>query len=58
MKTCITISLSILFRMANFSDETSTENQNTHCVFNNALPKIMSFMREYGKIWYSQTGHG
>jgi len=34
-----------------------TENQNTHFMFNKVFfPKIVPFMRERGKIWYSRTG--
>jgi hypothetical protein len=36
---------------------TIAEKIKTYFVFKNFLPKIMPFMRQYGKIWYSQTGH-
>jgi len=43
--------------MRNTLDESCTENQNTHFTFHNSLPKIVPFMRQCGKIWYSWTGH-
>ena len=47
----------ILLRMRKFSDKICRENQNTHFMFNNIFPKIMTFMRQCGKIWYSRTCH-
>jgi len=35
------ISYSVLRIMRNVSDKSCTENQNTHFMFNNFLPKIM-----------------
>jgi len=33
------------------------ENHDTHFMFNNIFPKIMSFRRQCGRILYSRTGH-
>jgi len=38
-------SRSVLLRMRNVSDKSCRENQNTHFVFSNFLPKIVPFMR-------------
>jgi len=43
--------------MRNFSDRNCTENQNTRFMFIDFFYKIMPFLRLYGKILYSQTGH-
>jgi hypothetical protein len=51
------ISRWILRRVRNVSDKNFRENLNTHFVFNNFFPKIVSFMRECRKLWYSCTGH-
>jgi hypothetical protein len=52
------ISHSILLIMRNVSNKYCRENQNTHFMFNNFFsPKIVPFMRQYGKILYSQAGH-
>jgi hypothetical protein len=40
----------ILLRMRNVSDTSCIENQNSH-MSNIFSPKIMPFMRHYGKIW-------
>ena len=47
----------IFLRMRNISDNSSKENQNTNCMLNNIFPRIVPFMTQCGKIWYSQTGH-
>ena len=31
------------------------EGRNTHFMFNNSFPKMMTFMRLSGKIWYRGT---
>ena len=43
--TLLIISRSVLLRMRNVSDRSCRENQNTHFVFSNFFPKIVSFMR-------------
>ena len=53
----ISISRKILFRMRNISNKSCIENQNTHLLFSNLFPKIVSFMRQCRKIWWSQRGH-
>jgi hypothetical protein len=45
----------ISLRMRNVSDENCGENQNTIFMSIIFFPKIMSFMRKCGKIWWSQT---
>jgi len=52
------ISLNPSANEKNVSDKCRTENQNTHFVFSNffSLSKIVLFMRERGKILYSQKG--
>jgi len=47
--TFMIVSLWILLRMRNVSDESCRENQNTHFVFSNTFPKNMLFMRKCGK---------
>jgi len=47
--------LSLLVR--HISDKIRSENQNTHFMFNNFFPKIVPFLRKYGKMCSSQTGH-
>jgi hypothetical protein len=44
-------------RMRNVSDISRTENQNTYFMFNDVFMKIVPFMRECGKVWYSRTGN-
>jgi hypothetical protein len=46
--TFITISRLILLRMRNVLDKSCRENQNTHFVFNNCIPKIVPF---YEIMW-------
>jgi len=41
----MTMSCWILLRMRYVSDKNCKENQNTHFMFNNFLPKILPFMR-------------
>jgi len=36
--------------MRNFSDKRSRENQNTHCMFNKVLSKIVQFVTKCGNI--------
>jgi hypothetical protein len=55
--TFMVITRWILSRMRNVSDKSCRENQNTHFMFNSFFPKIVPFMRQCGKIWYSRTGH-
>ena len=43
--------------MRNVLDKRCRENQNTHFMFNNGFSKIVPFMRQCRKIWWSQTGH-
>jgi len=43
-------SCSITFRMSNVSDESCRENQNSYFMFKNIFFKIMSFMRQCGKV--------
>jgi hypothetical protein len=43
------ISLPVLLRMSNVSNESCRKNQNTHFVFSNFLPKIVPFMRQCEK---------
>ena len=43
------ISRSVLLRMRNVSHKSCTENQNTHFVFSNVIPKVVPFMRLCGK---------
>jgi len=43
--TFLIISRSFLLRMRNVSDKSCRENQNTHFIPNNFLPKIVPFMR-------------
>jgi hypothetical protein len=50
--TFVIISRCIIFRIRSVSYKSCRENQNTHFVFGNFLPKIVPFMRR-GKIWYS-----
>ena len=47
----------IIIRIKNVSDESCTENQNTHFIFSNLFPRIVPFMSWCGKIWYSRTAH-
>jgi hypothetical protein len=51
------IRLRIVLRMRNVSGRICRESQEAHFMFNNFFPKIVPFMRQCGKIWYSQTGH-
>jgi hypothetical protein len=57
VSTFMTISLYILLRMRNALSKRRRENQNTHCLFNNFFSKIVPFVRECRKIWFSQRGH-
>jgi hypothetical protein len=43
----------ILLSMTNVSDKSCRESQK-HTFY---VPKIVPFMRQYEKMWYSQTGH-
>ena len=47
--TFMIIPRSLPLRMANISDKICSENQNTYFIFNNFFPKIVLFMRKYGK---------
>ena len=49
--TFIITSLCILLGMKNISNKICSESQNTNCVFNTVLPKIVPFMTQRGKIW-------
>jgi hypothetical protein len=49
--TFLIISRSVLLRMRNVTDKSCRGNQNTHFLFGNVFPKIVSFMRSCGKIW-------
>jgi len=49
------ISLSVLLRMRNVSDNTCRENQSKHLIFNNFLPEVVLFMSYCGKIRENQT---
>jgi hypothetical protein len=40
--------------MSSVLDNSCTENQNSHFMFNTFFP-VMPFMRKCGKIWYRQT---
>jgi hypothetical protein len=53
----MTISCKILPRMRNVLDKICRQDQNTHFMFSNFFPKIASFMKKCGKIWWSQRGH-
>ena len=50
VSACDMISRSLLLRISNVSDESCRDNQNTHFVFNNCIPKVVSFMRQLEKI--------
>ena len=39
------------------SDKSCKENQNTHFLYSNFLPKILPFMTTVKQIWQCQTGH-
>ena len=55
--THLIISRWILLKTRNASDKSCGENQN-NLIFNiPPPPKIVPFMRQCIKIWYSQTGH-
>jgi hypothetical protein len=41
----------------NVSDKSCSENQNKHFMFINSFPKIVPFVRQFGNMWYSRTGH-
>jgi hypothetical protein len=43
----------ILLKMRNVSGKICRENQNTRFILNNFLLKIVQFMRQCGKIWWS-----
>jgi len=43
--------------MRKVSDISRTENQNTYFMFNPVFTKIVPFMRQCGKVWYSRTDH-
>jgi len=43
--TLLTISRSVLLRMANVSSKVCRENHNTHFVFSKFFPKILPFVR-------------
>jgi len=43
--------------MRNVSDRSCTESHKMHFTFNNIFLKIMTFMRDCGKVLQSQTGH-
>ena len=43
--TFMTLSRRILLKIGNVSEESCTENQNTHFRLNNFIPKIVPFMR-------------
>ena len=43
-------------RIKNVFNKSCTENQETHFMLNNYIQKIMTFMRQCGKIMYSWTG--
>ena len=51
--TFMVISRCILLQMRNVSHKSCRENYSTHFVFNKFLLKIVPFMRQYGKMWYS-----
>jgi hypothetical protein len=53
----MTISRWLLRRIRNVSSKSCRKNQNTHFVFSNFFPKVVPFMRQCGKIWWSQRGH-
>ena len=55
----MTIRRWILRRMKNIWDESRIENQNTHFMSNNffSLSKIVPFMKQCRKIWWSQRDH-
>ena len=55
--TFMTISRWIILRMKNVSNKSCRENQNTHFIFSNFFPKIVPFMRQCRKMWWSQRGH-
>ena len=43
--------------MRNVSHQNCRENQNARFMFNNFFPKIVPFLRQCGKIWWSRRGH-
>ena len=49
--TFIITSLCILLGMKNISNKICSESQNTNCVFNTVLRKIVPFMTQRRKIW-------
>jgi hypothetical protein len=54
----MTISRSVLLRVRNVSDKNCREHHNKHFISNDFyFPKIVSFIRQCGKTWYSQTEH-
>jgi len=48
--TFLIISRSVLLRVQNVSDKSCRKTQNTNFIFNNFFPKIVPFMRKFGKI--------
>jgi hypothetical protein len=50
-------SCSVLLITKNVSDKRCIEHENTTLVFGNFLLKIMPFVRECGKILWSQADH-
>jgi hypothetical protein len=55
--TFMIMSRGSLLRLRSVSDSSCRENQDTNFMFNNFFLKVVPFMRQCGKIWYSQTGH-
>ena len=50
IRTFMIISCSFILRTRNFSDIICRENHNANFMFNNYFPKIVPFMRQYGKM--------
>ena len=54
--TQVTDTCWILLRVRNLPDNSCTENNNTHSIFRNYIPKIVAFRGQYGKIlWYRHS---
>ena len=58
MFTFITVFRSIFLKIGHVSDKICWRNHNTILYpVTFFFPKIMPFMRQFGEMWYSRTGH-
>jgi hypothetical protein len=55
LRNCVVISCLIFLRMRNVSEQKLWRRSKRK--YNNDFPKIVPFLDNIGKIWYSRTGH-